>query len=107
MPVAGDYIFWLAGDNECQLWLSSDESPTKAKPIAWVSPYSPMGDFSGPEQKSSAIRLEAGKLYYLDLFHRENLGDTHAVVRWSKPGESELVPGEIVPSSALVTAIPQ
>ncbi len=106
-PATGNYVFWVGGDNECQFWLSRDELPAHAKLIAMIAPYSPIGDFAGEEQKSVPIALEAGKLYYLDFFHRENLGDTHAVVRWSRPGESTLTPGEIVPGSALVTAVPQ
>ncbi|MDX2055699.1 MAG: PA14 domain-containing protein [Polyangiaceae bacterium] len=106
-PTTGDYVFWVGGDNECQFWLSTDESPANARLLAMIAPYSPVGDFTGEEQKSVPVRLEAGKLYYLDFFHRENLGDTHAVVQWSKPTESPLTAGEIVPGSALVTALPQ
>lgn len=106
-PATGNYVFWVGGDNECQFWLSSDESPANAKLIAMIVGYSPIGNFTGEEQKSVPIALEAGKLYYLDFFHRENLGGTHAVVRWSRPGESTLTPGEVVPGSVLATAVPQ
>ncbi|MHC4244854.1 MAG: PA14 domain-containing protein, partial [Planctomycetota bacterium] len=26
-PVSGDYIFWISGDDESQLWLSTDDNP--------------------------------------------------------------------------------
>src|SRR5512133_3218651 len=36
-PETGEYTFWVAGDDNCQLWLSTDENPANAVKIAQVT----------------------------------------------------------------------
>jgi len=65
--------------------------------------YTLSNQFTEPQQISKSIPLEQGRYYMFDWYHRENQGDTHAMVKWAKPGESVTKPDqlEIVPSSVL------
>jgi len=89
----GDYTFWIAGDDEQQLWLSTDGSPTNAKMIANVAGWTPAMDFDntgggagGASQKSAPIKLEAGKKYFIMAIGKEGGGGDSTDVAWQGPG---------------------
>mgnify|MGYP000316898350 CR=1 FL=1 len=65
--------------------------------------YTTSNQFTEPRQVSKPIPLEQDRYYMFDWYHRENQGDTHAMVKWAKPGESITKPEmlEIVPGSVL------
>jgi len=46
-PETGEYTFWVAGDDECQLWLSTDTDPANASMIAQVTGWTPAQDWFG------------------------------------------------------------
>lgn len=86
-PVTGNYVFWICGDDNCELWLSSDKSTLNKSLIARASGYT--GDLEWtkyPEQKSSEIYMEAGKLYYIEALHKEGSQGDHVSVGWQMPG---------------------
>jgi len=92
-PQTGDYTFWIATDDQSQLWLSTDETPEKAVQIASVPGWVPSRDFDntgggsgGPEQKSKAITLQAGKKYYIWAIMSEGGGGDNLAVAWQGPG---------------------
>lgn len=86
-PVSGDYTFWIAGDDQCELRLSADEHPGRALPIAKVSGWTGYRAWTaGAEQKSAPIRLEAGKRYYIEALHKEGVAGDHLSVGWQGPG---------------------
>ncbi len=89
----GDYTFWIAGDDEQQLWLSTDGSPTNAVRIANVSGWTPAFDWDntgggagGAGQKSAPIKLEAGKKYFIMALGKEGGGGDSTAVAWQGPG---------------------
>lgn len=89
-PKTGNYTFWIAGDNNCELWLSTDESPSNKKKIAYIN------GFSGPRnwkqygsQQSVKVRLEAGKRYYIEALQKERTGSDHLAVGWQLPGGAQ------------------
>ena len=89
----GDYTFWIAGDDECQLWLSTDGSPTNAKMIAQVTGWTDAMDWdqatgatNKAAMKSAAIKLEAGKKYFIMTLHKEGGGGDSVGVAWQGPG---------------------
>ena len=85
-PVTGEYTFWLAGDDETELWLSSDARPFDRKLVAWIKPWSKFRQWDRhPSQESDPIRLLAGRSYYLEVVHKEGLGNDHAAVAWKIP----------------------
>lgn len=67
-PMTGDYTFWIASDDEGELWLSTDSSSTNKVRVCH-QPYSSMPrewhKFS--EQKSQNISLVAGQAYYYEV----------------------------------------
>lgn len=90
---AGDYVFFLAADDDTDLYLSTDESPANKKLIAQEASWSgfrnyntPGGGASTAEDKRSdaffasewpvpnMITLVANKRYYVEAIHHEGGG---------------------------------
>ena len=88
----GDYTFWIAGDDAQELWLSTDGSPTNAVMIANVTGWTDGMDWDNtggaraPSQKSAAIKLEAGKKYFIMALGKEGGGGDSTAVAWQGPG---------------------
>ena len=89
----GPYTFWIAGDDECQCWLSTDGSPTNTQMICNVAGWTPPLDFDntgggagGPSQKSAPITLQAGQKYFMMTLHKEGGGGDSVAVAWQGPG---------------------
>ena len=94
-PVSGAYTFWISGDDEGRLFLSSDDKPANKKRIASVPGWTGQRQWDKhKEQQSEPVQLEAGRKYYIEATHREGeLGD-HLAVAWQVPGrEREMIPG--------------
>ena len=67
-PVSGDYKFWIASDDNGELWLSTDDNPA-SKRLACHQPFSSWSRYwtMYPEQESKLIPLVAGKAYYYEV----------------------------------------
>jgi hypothetical protein len=98
-PLTGDYTFWLATDEDGELWLSTDERPCSAELIAYI----PSGSYANPyewekysSQKTEPISLDNTRKYYIMARWKENLGDDHCMVAWQGPSmiEKEVIPGD-------------
>jgi aryl-phospho-beta-D-glucosidase BglC (GH1 family) len=93
-PTTGSYTFWIAGDDNCQLWLSTDGSPVNKSRIAYISGSgwtdSRQWDKYGSQQ-SSPRTLTAGQKYYIEILHKENTGGDNIAVAWSGPGIAQEV----------------
>jgi hypothetical protein len=92
-PQTGDYTFWVAGDDNCQLWLSPDTDAANAVKIAEVLGWTPADDWlntgggaGGPEQKSAPQALVAGQKYYIEALMKEGGGGDSVSVAWGGPG---------------------
>jgi hypothetical protein len=105
VPASGEYTFWIAGNDQCELWLSTNEQKFYKRLIAWLPPSRPYDPFvtgfrewtKYPEQMSRPVRLEQGKKYFLEFLHKEGTGRDHVSVAWRAPGGER----EVVPASAL------
>ena len=93
-PVTGKYAFWVASDNSSELWLSSNDDPSKSRRIAfiphfaWVDPH----EWSRfPSQCSEPVLLEAGKTYYIEALQEQTTGADHLAVAWRGPGLAQSV----------------
>ncbi len=85
-PVSGTYYFWIASDEQGELWLSKDDSIEHKTKIAYVPTSSFFQEWSKfPEQKSEGIHLEVGKKYYIEALHKESLKIDHISVGWRLP----------------------
>ena len=102
-PETGDYTFWLATDDQGELWLSPDDDPSDAELIAYVkdSPTSTGGWTNLYEwtkyasQKSEPITLVAREKYYIVALWKESGGGDHCNVAWQGPGIPDIttIPG--------------
>ncbi|MDX2305436.1 MAG: LamG-like jellyroll fold domain-containing protein [Microscillaceae bacterium] len=85
-PETGSYTFWIAGDDNSELWLSTDINPANARRIASVPSWTNPREWSKfPEQQSAAISLEAGEKYYLFVLHKEGGGLDNIAIGWQLP----------------------
>ncbi len=89
-PTTGDYVFYMSGDDEFYMYLSTDESPANMKEIAaepggWSTARYWNTDISGTVANwnsatyantawpnGNTITLTAGNKYYLILFHHDH-----------------------------------
>ncbi|MBO2012043.1 PA14 domain-containing protein [Hymenobacter negativus] len=107
-PQTGAYTFYITGDDQAELWLSSDADPAHATRIAsclsWTS--SAHDFYRYASQQSAAITLVAGTRYYLEARHKQGWGPGYVAVAWRLPSGSteEPIPGTrlspFVPASA-------
>lgn len=88
-PFTGQYHFWVAGDDETQLKLSSDDTPGNAVVIAGVPSWTPSREWAWyGEQASSSITLQAGQRYYIEAIMKESGGGDNLAVAWEFPGSA-------------------
>jgi hypothetical protein len=82
-PTTGTYTFWVAGDDNCELWLSTDENPANAVRIAYVPGWTGPTEWTNyAEQQSVAISLTAGKRYYIEGLMKEEGGGDSLAAAW-------------------------
>lgn len=87
-PQTGNYEFWLATDDDGELWLSTDANPGTKQRIAYI-----LNNWAGPRdwtkyttQHSAVIPLVAGQKYYIEVLQSEGSGGDNLAVGWSGPG---------------------
>ncbi len=100
-PTDGQYVFYIASDDQGELWLSSDSSPENkvlvAKEESWSMPreWSQMPGADGSiNNRTEPITLMAGHYYYVEALMKEGGGGDHCAVTWQKPGELPPVNGD-------------
>ena len=98
-PETGDYVFWIASDDNGVLYLSTDDDPGNIVEIASVPGWTNSREWlKYPEQQSTSIMLEEGKRYYIKALMKEHEGGDNLAVRWRLPsGQIE----EPIPNSRL------
>jgi endoglucanase len=103
-PQDGSYVFQIAGDDDCQLWLSTDDNAGNKVLIANVSGYTNYGEWNKyASQHSAAISLLAGHRYYVEALHKENGGGDFISVGWTLPGgnvEAPIAGAHLIPFGA-------
>ncbi|NEM99181.1 PA14 domain-containing protein [Pontibacter burrus] len=100
-PVSGQYTFWIAGDNNAELYLSTSEDPAKKVRIATVNGWTNPREWTKQtNQQSAKITLEAGKRYYIEALHVEVEGGDNLAVGWQLPNGTQERP---IPGSRLST----
>ena len=101
-PATGAYTFWVAGDDNCELWLSTDDSPANKNLIATVPGWTNLREWNKySAQKSAPVELVADTVYYVEALMKEHGGGDHLSVGWARPGESPTAPSEVIPFSVL------
>jgi fibronectin type 3 domain-containing protein len=89
---SGDYTFWIAGDDNCELWLSTDDNPANASMIANVPGWTSSREWTKyGEQQSAVISLTGGQKYYIEALQKEGGGGDNLAVAWQGGGFSQEV----------------
>ena len=103
-PTTGDYTFWIASDDNGELWLSTDNTSSNASKIAYVTGWSSSQQWDKyPEQQSNPVTLVTGKTYYLEALMKEGSGLDNLAVAWQGPGISR----QVIPGAYLLAYHPQ
>ncbi|MCB1209991.1 MAG: hypothetical protein KDK97_11720, partial [Verrucomicrobiales bacterium] len=85
--VSGTYTFWVAGDDETKLYLSTDSSVANASMIATVPGWSNSREwYKYSQQRSVAIDLVAGQSYYIEAIMKEGGGGDNLAAAWERSG---------------------
>ena len=98
-PATGAYTFWVAGDDESLLNLSTDTDPSHRVRIANVPGWSNDGEYTKyPSQKSTVINLVAGQQYFIEAFMKEAGGGDNLSAAWTGPGipTRQTIPGSVL-----------
>lgn len=91
---SGEYTFFVSGDDETQLWLSTDSAQGNLSLIALVPGYTSRQQYTKySSQTSSRLRLSQGQRYFFELRFKEASGGDHFSIAWQGPGISQQVIG--------------
>jgi hypothetical protein len=98
-PISGQYTFYIASDDNSELWLSTSDNPASKVRIASVVGWTGKREWTKfASQKSVSITLLAGVRYYIEALHKEGSGGDHLAVGWIIPGSSAI---SVIPGSVL------
>ncbi|MDZ7317172.1 MAG: PA14 domain-containing protein [candidate division KSB1 bacterium] len=87
-PADGVYTFYIASDDNSQLYLSADENPINKKLIASVNDWTNPREWKKyGSQRSAGIELKAGRKYYIEALHKEGGGGDNLAVGWQTAGK--------------------
>lgn len=101
VPLTGDYTFWIASDDQSELYLSMDLLEENKYPIASVNKNTKVRQWDKyPTQKSEPVYLVAGRQYYIEALHKEGNGADHLAVGWQMP---DSVMERPIPGSRLIS----
>jgi hypothetical protein len=96
----GDYMLFIASDDQSELWLSTDANPANKRKIASVTGHTTKNNFTKyPTQSSGIIQLTRGQKYYVEVLHKEGSGADFLQVGWLEPDTDEEVP---IPGDKLI-----
>lgn len=101
-PTDGDYLFWVSGDFQSELWLSPTDSPFDRQRVAYVDSGVGQANYDTlPSQRSAVIKLRAGQAYYFEVLQKGGVSYDHLNVAWRVPnGTREVIPASRVASFA-------
>jgi hypothetical protein len=103
-PASGNYTFYLASDDQGELWLSTSDSPANKQKIAYITSHASSRQWTkSPTQKSVEIPLEKGKKYYIEALHKEAVYGDNLAVGWTVPGSTSIA---VIPGSVLSSFVP-
>ncbi len=88
-PITGAYKFTVYGDDQTNLYLSTDNTAANKTIICNVNTWTNEGELTRePNQVSQIINLVAGKEYYIELLHKQGGGSNNFGVLWTLPNAS-------------------
>lgn len=100
-PTTGSYTFYIASDDDSELWLSTNLSSANKSRIARVSGWTDPREWTKYTSQTSAARtLQANVPYYFEVWHHEGEGGDNLAVAWQGPGlVRQVIAGNALASS--------
>ncbi len=103
-PATGSYTFWIATDDNGELWLSSSTNPAAMTRIAYLSGN---GNWAAPRQwnkyssqMSAPQALVTGQAYYIEARMKQGTGNDNLAVAWQSADAgiltTNVIPGEFL-----------
>ena len=100
-PASGSYRFWIASDDNSELWLSSSTNPASMTCRASLSGANVISGYRSwserTSQRSALISLVAGQAYYIEGRLKEHEGGDYISVAWectSAGITQDVIPGK-------------
>jgi uncharacterized repeat protein (TIGR02543 family) len=90
-PATGTYTFWVAGDDNTDLYLSIDDTPANASRIAYIEGWTNSREWTKYSTQTATANLVAGNKYYIEVLHKEASGGDNVAVAWQGPTISQSV----------------
>ncbi len=110
-PSTGSYTFYLAADDEAELWLSTDQQPKNLRRIAqelYGNTYRNWSGLVDTSHISAGIQLVKGRWYCVKVLHKQDVSSDNLSVTWKLPGGTQPANGSNpIMSSYLAFALPQ
>ena len=98
-PLTGNYTFYIAGDDQAGLFLSTNEDSANKVLIAYnLNPVGFRAWTATATQKSVPVPFVKGARYYIETLHKQSSGTNHLSVRWVLPNGTNEAP---IPGSRL------
>ena len=95
----GSYLFNITSDDNSELHLSTDVSPTNTTIVANITGWAAEANHTKyASQTSLNIILQAGTYYYIEILHKEGGGGDNLEVYWQTPSSTIWT---IIPSTNL------
>ncbi len=102
-PATGLYNFWIASQDDSELWLGTSTNPASMRRIAFIAGDSnqaaPNLWTNYPSQASAPVPLTAGYAYYLEARLKAGNSSNYLGVAWACPSAG--IPPQIVPGQYL------
>ncbi|HWQ93256.1 MAG TPA: cadherin domain-containing protein, partial [Clostridia bacterium] len=96
-PVSGNYTFWIATDDDGELWMSTSTNRAGMTRIAYIANghTAPRVWNKYASQRSAQRALVAGQAYYIEARQKESGGGDNLAVAWTGPGQpgTNVIPG--------------
>jgi regulation of enolase protein 1 (concanavalin A-like superfamily) len=85
---SGDYTFWIASDDDSELYLSTDDKAWNMSLIASVTGWTQSREWGKyATQQSDPIYLEADQKYFVQALYKEGGGGDNMAVAWQGPDQ--------------------
>ena len=89
VPQSGEYQFNITGDDDVDVFLSTDANPNNRSRIIEINGWTSLNQHDKYDrQTSERISLRAGQYYYLEILHKEGIGGDHVTLFWKTPTTS-------------------
>ena len=108
-PVTGEYTFHISGDDQVELWLSTNDNPANKVLLAYILTWTNLKQYDKfSSQQSAPVRLIKGVRYYIETLHKQYRSYNHLSVAWTLPGgvlEAPIKGSHLSPWTSQVNAV--